>query len=331
MGIAPVWAQDVELAEARDAVEAGSPSAPLRGTTDAASANDTEPAPTLALTAPVVKVKPSRALSPLDIPLAKDAKKAERVQQICGLIEREARRVGMPPSFFARVINKESRFDPYAVSPVGAQGVAQFMPYTARERGLADPFEVTQAIPASADYLRDLHAMFGNWGLAAAAYNAGPKRVTDFFGGRRLPYETRDYVLSVALKPATFFKEPGAKIEVTPLDPKKPFFEACRELPTKRISIPRVASLEEPWQPWGVQLAASFVRDSAVASFERQTKRYKKVIGGRKPMIVKSRVPGMRRSKYAARLGAPSRAAAEKLCARIRSIGGACLVAKNVR
>ena len=267
----------------------------------------------------------------LDTPLPKTAKKRERVRQICGLIEREARRVGMPPSFFARVINKESRFDPYAVSPVGAQGVAQFMPYTARERGLKDPFEVVQAIPASADYLADLKAEFGNWGLAAAAYNAGPKRVSDFFGGRILPYETRDYVLSVALRPADHFKTPGARIEVTPLDPKKPFFDACLELPTKRISRPKVAGVEEPWQPWGVQLSASFVRSSALASFDRQVKRYRKVIGGRRPLVVRSRVPGMRRSKYAARIGAPTRGAAQKLCARIRAVGGACVVTKNRR
>ena len=322
-------------AEGLATVASTEPGAGLDGAArDAAAVPATRPplAPDAAA-APSVRIKPPQKLTALDLPLPKSAKKAERIRQICGLIEREARRVGMPPSFFARVINKESRFDPYAVSPVGAQGVAQFMPYTAKERGLANPFEVTQAIPASADYLRDLHAEFGNWGLAAAAYNAGPRRVNQFFEGRILPYETRDYVLSVALRPATFFKVPGAKIEVTPLDPKKPFYDACLELPTKRISRPKVPGqiVEVPWQPWGVQLAASFVRQSAVESFQRQAKRYRKVIGGRQPLVIKSRVPGMRRSKYAARVGAPTRRAAEKLCARIRSAGGACLVAKNTR
>ena len=132
--------------------------------------------------------------SALDVPLADGATKAERNLQICGLIEREARRVGMPPPFFARLINQESRFDPNARSPVGAQGVAQFMPYTAKERGLADPFDVVQAIPASADYLAELRGMLGNWGLAAMGYNAGPGRVLDAFNGRIIPPETRNYI-----------------------------------------------------------------------------------------------------------------------------------------
>lgn len=54
------------------------------------------------------------------------------------------------------------------------------MPYTAKERGLVDPFDVEQAIPASAGFLRDLKDAFGNWGLAAAAYNAGAGRVSSW-------------------------------------------------------------------------------------------------------------------------------------------------------
>ena len=266
---------------------------------------------------------------PLDRPLAKPTPKALRVEQICHLIHREALRVGMPPSFFARLINKESRFDIYAVSPVGAEGVAQFMPYTARERGLKDPFDPLQAIPASADYLWDLRNELGTWPLAAAGYNAGPGRVRDFFAGRRLPPETRDYVASIALRPATDFRDRVTKLAVTPLDPTKPFMEACRLLPTKRFSKPKIARDEEPWQPWGVQLSASFKRASAVASFERQVKRYDAVLKGRRPLVIATPVRGSKRKKYAARLGAPNRAAAEKLCASIKRAGGACVVFKN--
>jgi soluble lytic murein transglycosylase-like protein len=60
-----------------------------------------------------------------------------------------------------------------AVSRAGAQGVAQFMPATARWRCLADPFDSLEAIAQSAKLLRDLRREFGNLGLAAAAYNAG--------------------------------------------------------------------------------------------------------------------------------------------------------------
>jgi soluble lytic murein transglycosylase-like protein len=65
------------------------------------------------------------------------------------------------------------------------------MPATARWRGLADPFDPLEAIAQSAKLLRDLRREFGNLGLAAAAYNAGPGRVRDWLAGRRgLPRET---------------------------------------------------------------------------------------------------------------------------------------------
>src|SRR4029453_3053840 len=89
--------------------------------------------------------------------------------------------------FFTRLIWQESRFDPAAVSRAGAQGVAQFMPATASWRGLADPFDPVKAITKSAKLLHDLRREFGNLGLAAAAYNAGPGRVRDWLAGRRGP------------------------------------------------------------------------------------------------------------------------------------------------
>ena len=57
------------------------------------------------------------------------------------------------------------------------QAVARFMPGTASERRLLDPFDPVQALPKSAEFLNELRGQFGNLGLAAAAYNAGPRRV----------------------------------------------------------------------------------------------------------------------------------------------------------
>ena len=265
----------------------------------------------------------------LDVPLGEGATKAERNLQICGLIEREARRVGMPPPFFARLINQESRFDPNARSPVGAQGVAQFMPYTAEERGLADPFDVTQAIPASADYLAELRGMLGNWGLAAMGYNAGPGRVIDAFNGRIVPPETRHYISVITSRDWRHFLKIENEIEAVALDAKIPFMDACVALPTKRMSPPKPKG--EPWQPWGVQLAASFVESSAVASFDRQVQRYGSVIGERRPLLIRTAKRGTRRQMIAARLGAATRGEAEELCNRIRSAGGACMVMKNAK
>src|SRR5438477_262066 len=82
-----------------------------------------------------------------------------------------------------------------AARAAGAEGIAQFMPTTAARSGLADPFDPLQAIPASAQLLRQLKQQFGIWGLAAAAYNAGPKRVQNWLAkGGLLPRETRGYV-----------------------------------------------------------------------------------------------------------------------------------------
>ncbi|QGY03805.1 lytic transglycosylase domain-containing protein [Methylobacterium mesophilicum SR1.6/6] len=104
----------------------------------------------------------------------------------------------LPSDFFLRLLRQESGLNPLAVSPVGAQGIAQFMPGTAAERGLRDPFDPVEAIPKSAELLREHRARFGNLGLAAAAYNAGPQRVRGWLDGRSgMPAETRDYVVRI--------------------------------------------------------------------------------------------------------------------------------------
>src|SRR5215212_2409833 len=135
-----------------------------------------------------------------DPPAAADSQTA---QSICLIVESAARAHHLPLEFFARVIWQESRFQASAVGPRTrsgdrAQGIAQFMPRTASERGVLDPFDPVQALPKSAEFLRELADQFGNLGLAAAAYNAGPQRVRDWLSGRRtLPSETRNYVLAI--------------------------------------------------------------------------------------------------------------------------------------
>jgi len=116
-------------------------------------------------------------------------------ETLCKKLGSAALENGLPTEFFARLIWQESRFDTRSVSPKGARGIAQFMPETARSRGLADPFEPGQALRHSARWLKELREQFGNLGLAAAAYNSGPRRVQDWLHGRgKLPGETRDYV-----------------------------------------------------------------------------------------------------------------------------------------
>lgn len=117
---------------------------------------------------------------------------------IATLVAEAAVNTGVPSDFLLRLLKRESGLNPMAVSPKGALGIAQFMPATAAERGLGDPFDPIQAIPKAAELLRDLRLRYGNWALAAAAYNAGPGRVDAWLQGRvELPRETVDYVASI--------------------------------------------------------------------------------------------------------------------------------------
>ena len=120
---------------------------------------------------------------------------ASPTEQFCHALREAAEESGIPVPFFARLLWQESRFRSDEVSQAGAQGVAQFMPETAAEVGLDDPFDAMKALPASAKFLRKLRDDFGNLGLAAAAYNAGPGRIQKWLAKEsELPRETRDYV-----------------------------------------------------------------------------------------------------------------------------------------
>lgn len=151
-------------------------------------------------TIPLVELKPATEERSISV---KEDRGADPASAICGIIIREAERWSLPHSFFMRLIWQESRFYPFAVSPAGAQGIAQFMPATARERGLKNPYSPAEALGASAHLLSDLRQDFGNLGLAAAAYNAGQGAVRAWLAGRRnLPKETKDYVIKVTGRPA---------------------------------------------------------------------------------------------------------------------------------
>src|SRR5258705_10615600 len=121
---------------------------------------------------------------------ADNARDTDTREAMCLMIESAARANGLPLEFFARVIWQESRFQSDAVGPVTrsgqrAQGIAQFMPGTASERRLLDPFDPVQALPKSAEVLSELRSQFGNLGLAAAAYNAGPRRGQEWLARTR--------------------------------------------------------------------------------------------------------------------------------------------------
>jgi soluble lytic murein transglycosylase-like protein len=250
------------------------------------------------------------------------------IGRICHLIEAHADSHHLPRDFFARLIWKESRFDPDAESPAGAEGIAQFMPGTAKLRGLADPFDVEQAIPASATYLAELKRGYGNLGLAAAAYNAGEARVSRWLSsGGFLPLETEDYVLDIMGEPADSFADSKYAGSVHPLDPKLEFGEACRSLPVIMAATVPMARIN--LKPWGIQVAGNFRRSAAIRQWLRAKGRFPALLAAYEPVVSRVRTPRGRRGIYAVRIGSDNRAEADIICQKLRGAGGACIVLKN--
>ncbi|HEX3860606.1 MAG TPA: transglycosylase SLT domain-containing protein [Stellaceae bacterium] len=249
---------------------------------------------------------------------------------VCRLIESAARAQGLPVSFLTRIIWRESSFRAGVVSPAGAAGIAQFMPGTARERGLADPFDPEQAIPKAAGFLADLRRQFGSLKVAAAAYNAGPARVANWLHGEGdLPAVTRSYM--------RFVTEGSADTEndaATPMDDT----DAATAHDAPQTCLALTATLRQDSDdgpgfasaPWGVQLAGNFSKVKALASFERARRRYSRVIADMQPMIIGRllRSRGTRRF-YQIRLPAASRGAADALCNRIHAVGGNCVALRS--
>jgi len=270
---------------------------------------------------------------------AENGRDTDTREAMCLMIESAARANGLPLEFFARVIWQESRFQSDAVGPVTrsgqrAQGIAQFMPGTASERRLLDPFDPVQALPKSAEFLSELRSQFGNLGLAAAAYNAGPRRVQEWLAGTGpMPQETRNYV--VAITGSTVDDWVSAAKNSKP--PDRAPNTSCRQLMAmlRRAPNPFVTQLEQhvtlaAAKLWGVQLAAGFDRDKALAMYARAMKRLSAVIGDQDPSLLSS-VMRTRGSHlfYQVRIGADTRPAADDLCNRIRRAGGACFVLRN--
>ncbi|WP_193141108.1 MULTISPECIES: lytic transglycosylase domain-containing protein [unclassified Meridianimarinicoccus] len=109
--------------------------------------------------------------------------------------ESVARKHRVPQSLFTRLVQQESAWNPRAVSPKGAIGLAQLMPQTARYLGV-DPHDPHQNLEGGARYLRRQYERFGSWRLALAAYNAGPGAVEKYNGVP--PYkETQNYVRKI--------------------------------------------------------------------------------------------------------------------------------------
>lgn len=318
--------------------EAASEPAAAETATPAETDTPPEPAPSEATPAPMTETPPLPSPRPPD----KTASGGAADNSICLMIESAARAHELPVEFFARVIWQESRFQARAIGPLTrsgerAQGIAQFMPGTAAERSLLDPFDPVQALPKSAEFLRELHAEFGNLGLAAAAYNAGPRRVREWLAGTGyMPQETRSYVAAITGMTvddwAAARAQPGKERAM-------PATLGCAAMMAllKRAPNPFVEELTHrvalgAVKPWGVQLAAGFSRDRALTVYSRLMSRFNAILSEHDPSLLSTLLRSRgTRAFYQVRVGADTRGAADDLCGRIRRAGGACMVLRNAR
>ncbi len=291
----------------------------------------------LLLALPVAAQETSRENPASPTEAAQPAPPGDAQKSICLLLESAARANGLPVEFFARVIWQESRFRADAVGPVTrsgqrAQGIAQFMPGTAAARNLLNPFDPIHALPKSAEFLRELRRDFGNLGLAAAAYNAGPRRVREWMTGTGpMPAETRNYVLAITGSSVEQWSKAGADA-----DAKQDRGPACGELvallrraPNRFFAALQQRIIAGAMQPWGVILGSDRSRDGIISRYAALQGRHAGVLAGRDPILIeRGRGPLPR---YQVRIGAETRAAANELCDRIHKSGGDCAVLRNPR
>jgi hypothetical protein len=126
------------------------------------------------------------------------------------LVEKSARAHNVDPLLVQSVIQVESNYNHYAVSPKGAEGLMQLMPGTARMLGVSNSFDPAENIEAGVKYLRYLQGVYQDDRLALAAYNAGPKAVDRYKGTP--PYaETQEYVNQVGQRYQSAKKMEAAK------------------------------------------------------------------------------------------------------------------------
>jgi hypothetical protein len=284
-------------------------------------------------TAPDLAAQDAAETSDRAFTQSSDETSRQAQQSICLLVESAAHANELPTEFFVRLIWQESRFRAGAVGPrtrsgKHALGIAQFMPGTAAERNLLDPFNPIEALPKAAEFLKDLRSQFGNLGLAAAAYNAGPGRVRAWMSGTgSMPSQTRAYVLAVT---GNSVEEWAAGRDVK----RKSEGVSCstlmaklKEPPTTFLGALQQRVVAGAIQPWGAILGAHQSRSEILDRYAALQRKFAAALAGLDPILFERTRGGLPR--YQVRVGAESRQAANDICKKIHLAGGDCVVLRN--
>jgi hypothetical protein len=226
--------------------------------------------------------------------------RAEFASKICVAAELEAKANNIDPAFFARLLWRESLFDPNVVSYKGA-------------------------------FLSDLRSQFGNLGLAAAAYNAGEQRVLNWQNGKgSMPLETQDYVAFVTGKDVEEWKVSTASFPIPAIGKGEKFLDDCTSLASRKIKLSEPGIASAPRKPWGALIAANFSERTALSMYQRLKLRFPKLIAERQPMITRKKnlSRGTRRIVLVM-LGEATAKDAQATCQSLNAVGAPCVVRKN--
>src|SRR5271166_2855327 len=207
--------------------------------------------------------------------------------------------------------------------------MTQFMPETARLNRLDDPFNPHEAIPKSAQLLRDLNRQFGNLGLAAAAYNAGPARVRDWLDAHRvLPDETQAYVRIVTGRTIEEWTS-GQNVSLN--------LAALKDLPCDQSGLvliplnPAMPSSQKPAtaKPWGVEVVGGPTSEKALTRYREWLPKYAAIVGHREPKLVLVGIIGQMGAVHV-RVATDTREEGNKVCAQLRAAGAYCEVLREI-
>lgn len=253
--------------------------------------------------------------------------------RLCRALQRNAMGRDLPALFFVRLIWQESRFNHTAVSKVGAQGIAQFMPPTAREWGLRNPFDPAMSLRKSAELLAHLKEKFGNVGLAAAAYNAGPYRVQKWLKGKSsLPRETRHYVKTITGHAAKHWRDAASdKSDESIANEPARALRYSYALESKCLELAN-SVLNSPWPngAWNVRVVENVSQAEALNQVEALRRKLADGDDVTRPLIEPiDEVDEDGRPRFAVDIARSTHSEAWEMCSRMRKNGKGCRILRS--